>query len=168
MAQSWKRFHFLFYFLILAVLTGCGYYSFKGALPSNITKIAIPLFEDRTAYPDAREKLTNDVVNLFIEDGTLQVVQESDADLILYGSINSIRQQEANVEAGEITTNYKMIVSVKIKVEDIPNSKMLVDKSISQYGLMSSEGGLDERNTAISEALDLITDEILNVTLGGW
>lgn len=168
MQSGLKRNLILSYVFFAVILTGCGYYSFKGALPSNITKIAIPLFEDRTSYPDARETLTNDVVNTFIEDGTLQIVQEGDADLILYGSINSIRQQEANVEAGEITTNYKMIVSVKIKVEDIPNSKTLVEKTISQYGLMSATGGLDERNTAISEALELITDEILNVTLGGW
>ena len=53
-----KRARFIWPGLAALLLVSCGYYSFKGSLPSNLKTVAIPLFSDRTAYPDIREKLT--------------------------------------------------------------------------------------------------------------
>ena len=88
--------------------------------------------------------------------------------MLLTASISSITQQAATVSAGEDVTEYKMVVSVKVKCEDIKLSKILYDKSIQQYGLMPADGGLDDRENAIKDALDLITEEIINSTLGAW
>ena len=151
---------------LIIVLNGCWYYSFKGSLPSHVHSIAIPLFDDRTGYPNVREDLTNKVIDEFVSDNTLKVTDEDKADLLLTASISSITQQAATVSAGEDVTEYKMVVSVKVKCEDIKLSKILYDKSIQQYGLMPADGGLDDRENAIKDALDLITEEIINSTLG--
>lgn len=152
----------------IGLLTSCWYYSFKGSLPSHIKTIAIPLFDDRTGYPGVRENLTNQVTDEFIADNTLKVVSEDKADLLLTATISSISQQASTVSAGESVTEYKITISVKVKCEDIKLSKNLFDKNIQQYGLMPADGGLTERDSAIQEALELITDEILNSTLGAW
>ena len=153
--------------ILILVLSGC-YYSFKGSLPSHLKTIAIPLFDDRNAqFPGVRENLTNKVIDEFISDNTLKVVDESKADLLLTGSITSIRQRAASVEAGEQVSSYKITVSVKVKCEDVKLSKVLYDKSIQQYGLMES-GSTEEIEMAIEEAIVQITEDILNDTLGAW
>ncbi len=146
----------------------CGYYSFKGSLPSHIETVAIPLFEDRTAYPGVRESITNKVIDGFISDNTLQVVDESKADLMINGTITSISQREATVTSGEVVTNVKVIVSVKVKCEDVKTNKVLYDKNFQQFGLIDANAGLEERNAAIEEAVELITEDIINSTLGAW
>jgi hypothetical protein len=149
------------------MVSGC-YYSFKGSLPSHLKTIAVPLFDDRNAqFPGVRENLTNKVIDEFISDNTLKVVDESQADLLLTGSITSISQRAESVSAGEQVSGYKIIVSVKVKCEDVKLSKVLYDKSIQHYGLMES-GSTEEIEAAIEEAVVQITEDILNDTLGAW
>ena len=154
--------------VILFCTTGC-YYSFKGSLPSHLKTIAIPLFDDRNAqFPGVRENLTNKVIDEFISDNTLKVVDESKADLLLTGSITSIVQQAANVAEGETVSSYKITVNVKVKCEDVKLSKVLYDKNIQRYGMMESDSDSEGIENAIEEALVQITEDILNDTLGAW
>ena len=153
--------------LLFIILAGCNY-SFKGSLPSHIQKVAVPLFDDNTAYPGIREDLTNGVIDEFIADNTLKVVSESEADLIISGVISSIRQRASMLTGGETVEEYQVYVSVKVKCEDVKNNKVLWEKTISQYGSMSSAATQDERDLAISVAIEKITNDILNNTLGFW
>lgn len=163
-----NSFYTLSVLFVVLYTTGC-YYSFKGSLPSYLKTIAIPLFDDRNAqFPGVRENLTNKVINEFISDNTLKVVDESKADLLLTGSITSIVQQAASVAAGESVSAYKITVNVKVKCEDIKLSKVLYDKNIQRYGMMESEADTEGIEDAIEEALVQITEDILNDTLGAW
>lgn len=158
----------IFLLIIGFLLSGC-YYSFKGSLPSHLETIAIPLFSDsQVQYPGVREDLTNKLINDFIADNTLKVVDESKADLLLTGEITSITQQAANVAAGEVVNEYKITVSVKVKCEDIKLSKVLYDKNIQRYGLMDAGAGNQGIEDAIDEAVVQISEDILNDTLGAW
>jgi len=146
---------------------GCNY-SFKGSLPSNIKTIAIPLFDDRTAYPGVREDLTNMVIDEFTSDNTLKVISESEADIILSGTITSIRQRASIVREGENVEEFQMYVNVQVKCEDVRNNKILWEKNLSQFGIMTGTASQDDRDVAIAEALEKITVDILNNTLGYW
>lgn len=150
------------------IAQACGYYSFKGALPSHLKSIAIPIFVDRSAYPGVQEKMTDSVTNAFISDNTLKLVDESKADVLLNGTIQSVEQKVAAVETGETVSEYQMYVSVKVVCEDIKQSKKMYDKVFREYGTMSSQAGQEEKDQAIDDAIALITDDIINTTLSGW
>ncbi len=147
---------------------GCLSYSFTGSLPSHIKSVAIPLFEDNTAYPGVREDLTNRVIDEFIADNTLNVTSESQADLIISGVITSITQKAAILSAGETVDEYQVYVNVKVKCEDIKSNKVLWEKNLSQFGVMTGTASQDERNQAIQIAIEKLTNDILNNTLGYW
>lgn len=155
----------LFFF---ALLSSCGYYSFKGALPSHLQTIAIPIFADKTSYPNVRENLTDRLIEAFINDNTLKVVDESKADLLINGTVQSIQTQAAAVQSGETVTDLQVYVNVRVVCEDIKMSKKLFEKTFRHYGLMDANGGQAEQDEAIAEAIELITEDILNTTLGGW
>ena len=166
--MGYRFFKYIGLVLILNMLFGCGIYSFKGALPPHAKSIAIPLFDDRTAYPEIRENMTNGVIDAFISDNTLAVVDEGQADLVLYGTIQSIRQSPAVVKSGEQTTEAKLVVIVKLKVEDKVLNKTMVDKTIEEYSFLDENAGLAERDQAIGEIVDLLIDQIFNATLASW
>lgn len=164
-----KLLHPAFWLVSLTVLiSACGYYSFKGALPSHLKTIAIPLFDDRTPNAGVRENLTDMLTDAFIEDNSLLIVDESKADLILNGSINAITVSPAIVKAGEQVSESKLVVRVKVKCDDVKMNKVLFERNFDDYGLMDENAGLDEREAAINTALEQIVDKILNATLGGW
>ena len=161
-----KRSLVILIFIIL--LHSCGYYSFKGSLPSHLKTIAIPIFIDRSAYPGVQEKVTDSITDAFIADNTLKLVDESKADVILNGTIQSVTQNIAAVQPGEKVSQYQMYVSVKVVCEDVKQSKKMYEKVFRQYGVMSSDAGQDEKDKAIDDAIELITEDVLNTTLGGW
>ena len=105
--------------LAISVLTvffsSCGYYSFSGSIPSDIKTIAVPLFDDNTSFPGVREDLTNDIIDAFINDNVLQVVPESNADLLITGTILSINEKAAIITTGETVEQYEVYVNVKVK-----------------------------------------------------
>ena len=160
--------YFILTAMIFSLFAGCGYYSFKGALPSYLKSVAIPIFVDRTAYPGIQELVTDSVIESFVTDNTLKVVDESKADIILTGTIQSVNQRAAAVKSGETVSEYQIYVNVKVVCEDVKMSKKLYEKVFSQYGLMSNTGGQDEKDAAINSAVELITEDIVNTTLGGW
>jgi FlaG/FlaF family flagellin (archaellin) len=95
-------------------------------------------------------------------------VDESEADLVITGTIQSIRQTAANVGKGEIVNEYKVTVTVKAKCENSKTSKALFDKTFSNYGTMEGTGSPDAYKEAILNALEQNTNDILNATLAAW
>lgn len=161
-------------YLVLIVLLlncSCGYYSFKGALPSHIKTVAIPLFENNTAYPNVADNITNMIVDEFISDNSLAITDESNADLIISGLINAIPLPRASaVTSGEQVEEYHVYVNVKVKCEDVKKNKALWERTFNEYGVLdaSDVDNDTEREAAILVAMEKITENILNNTLGYW
>ena len=159
---------YLLIILTTLITVSCGYYSFKGSLPSYLKTIAIPIFVDRSGYPGIQDKVTDIITDSFINDNTFSLVNESKADLILRGTIQSVQQKVAAVKAGETVAEYEMFVSVKVVCEDVNKSKKMYEKVFRKSGVMASDAGQAEKDKAIDDALELIKEDILNTTLGGW
>lgn len=148
-------------------LNGC-WYSFKGALPSYMQTIAIPAFSDRTGYSGLLQKVNEQVENAFLVDNTLKLVDISKADVVLEGTITNFNKKFAAVKAGETVSDYQITLFVKVVCQDIKKSKKMYEKVFRHSALMPSSGGQAEEDAAIDEALELIVDDILTTTLGGW
>jgi hypothetical protein len=155
-------------YVLFMFYMGCLSYSFTGSLPSHISSVAVPLFDDNTAYPGVREDLTNMVVDEFLSDNTLKVTSESKADLLITGIITSITQKAAILSAGETVDEFQVYVNVKVKCEDVRQNQVLWDKNLSEFGVMPGTGSQDDRDQAIRIALEKLTNDILNNTLGYW
>jgi hypothetical protein len=159
-------------FVIVGILTflhlSCGIYSLGGSIPSDVQKVAIPLFDDNTSYPGVRDDLTNQVIDAFIADNTLQVVSESDADLLITGTIMSINERAAIVTTGETVQQYDVYVMVKVKCLHLKSGKVWWEKVLRRFGTMEENASQDERDEAIATALVDITRDVLDNTLANW
>ncbi|MBT8387524.1 MAG: hypothetical protein KJO12_08955, partial [Ignavibacteria bacterium] len=83
---------FLFISFTMVKFIGCCTYSFTGAsVPEHLNSIAIPIAEDRSGagVPGLRELLTEEIINKFIEDNSLQVAERTKANAILESVIVS-------------------------------------------------------------------------------
>ena len=73
--------------LLFLLVAGCGYYSVSGSLPGHIKTCAVPLFENETVEPGIVEEITDVVIDAIIQDGTMKVVGEFQADAVVRGTI---------------------------------------------------------------------------------
>jgi len=161
----------LFISPIIINFGGCGIYSFTGAsVPKHIRTITIPVAQDRSGSgePALNEQFTNMLIQKFIDDNTLQIVNKNNANSVLECTITSLTDAPAVVSAGENVTSRRVTIVVQAVYRDLVQRKTIFDKSFSNYGDYAASGSISERKNAIQTALDKITQDILLDTVSGW
>lgn len=159
--------------LLAALLPGCAGcpYSFTGAsVPAHLKTIAIPIVEDQSGYgdPTLRDQFSQQLLQRFVNDNTLEPADRSTADSILEGVITGVRDAPTVVEGGDQVARRRITVTAHVIFRDLKLRKKMWEKDFTQWGDYSSGGGLTQRNEGIAEAVRKITEDILNETVAGW
>ena len=116
------RHRFKFALALLLLAAGCSYYSFSGALPAHLKTVAVPLFgneEQRVLIYGVEESLTDAVIEAFVKDGNLKVVDRMRADSRISGRIVEIREEPFTYTADEQAKQWKVRVFVAVAYEDV-------------------------------------------------
>lgn len=163
----------LFSSFIAVVLSGCAGcpYSFTGAsVPPHLKTIAIPIVEDQSGYgdPTLRNQFSQELLQRFVNDATLQPADRNSADSMLEGVITSVKDAPAVVEGGDQVAKRRITVTAHITFRDLRLRKKVWEKDFTQWGDYPSGGGLTQRNAGITEAVRKLTEDILNETVAGW
>jgi hypothetical protein len=160
----------LFVAVVLSGCAGCPY-SFTGAsVPSHLRTIAVPIAEDQSGYgdPTLRDQFSQQLLQRFVNDATLQPADRNTADSILEGVITSVKDAPVVVEGGDQVAKRRITVTAHMTFRDLKLRKKVWEKDFSQWGDYPSGGGLTQRNAGIAEAVRKITEDILNETVAGW
>ena len=157
-------------FLLFIVLSSCTY-SFKGgSVPPHLKTVAIPIVEDQSGYgdPTLRDSFTKILVERFTNDNTLQLTDRNTADSMLEGVVTDVKDTPEVLQSGEQVTLRKITITVRMTFQDLKLRKKIWEKSFSGWGNYPSGGGLTQRNEGIQQAVDKLTEDILNETVAGW
>ncbi len=158
----------IFNFSFLIFLSGCAY-SFSGSsVPKHLKTIAIPLFEDQSGFgePGLKENFTTSLINLFVNDNSLQIAERNTADSILEGSIISVQDAPMVITPGEQVTTRRVTINVHVTYQDLKLRKKVWEKYFSNWGEYSTSS--ETRTTALTQAVNKVTDDILIETVSGW
>jgi hypothetical protein len=150
---------------------GCGTYSFTGAsVPAHLKTISIPIAEDKSpaAIPGLRELLTDNLIQKFISDNSLQVAERSTANAILECVITSVTDAPAIVSAGEEITSRRLIINVKVIYKDLVEKKTILENNFTNHGDYDPGEESNNREDAIAVAVDKISEDILLAVVSGW
>lgn len=159
-------------FLLITVLlfVSCGIYSFKGSLPPHIKSIAIPEFEDKTAEFDLGATISEKVRDGFIREKILDLVEMENAHSVLYCTITSIDDQPAvysETETGEAVDEYRVTIKLDVEWKDLVKDRSIFQQTISGYSEYDPNSA-SERDDAIAQAIENITDDIIEKILSDW
>ena len=157
---------------ILILLLSCKYYTFTPNLPKYIRDIHIMPFENATFEYGLEIDLTEKVIDKFISDGTLKVVDYSEADAILSGTIKSYRSIPVSYDEYEQVKDYKLMITLSIRFEDKNSREILWEEpSLSDYVhyySSGSGGGIQTEYEARSELIEKIANDVVRRTIEGW
>ncbi|MEJ2636889.1 MAG: LptE family protein [Calditrichia bacterium] len=161
-----------FFIILLLALSwsfSCVRYSFKGALPSYLKTIYIADFENETAYPGVQQEFMQKVTEAFIKDNSLTVINnEKDADLVLSGAITSIDRRPVSITQQEQVQEYQMVVNIKAECLNTHINKPLWGSTLSRFSVIPGAALRTDIDTAISDDIDQIVDDIINNTIAAW
>ncbi len=165
-----------FIILSLAVwligLQQCWFYSFRGTLPPHIKNIAIPIFNDRTAEFNIQQVVTDKIRLGFIKENLLKLVEEDNAQSVLYGTVLSIKDNPlvyTESSTGESVKEYRLTLQVEVEWFDKVNGKPFFKKQFTGYSEYDPTGATERtREQALQSAIGQITEDIINTILADW
>ncbi|MCK4893975.1 MAG: LptE family protein [Calditrichia bacterium] len=154
---------------ILIIFISCAKYSFRGALPSYLETLYIQDFQDKTNYPGAWENFMQQVTNAFIIDNSLKVIEdEKSADLVLKGTLMSVKRRPTSINPQETVQEYQMVLTIRTECFNTHSQKPLWSGNISRFGIIDGTALRDEIDNAILVAIDQIVEDIISKTIGAW
>ena len=160
--------------LFLLFLTACGYQiaGRGGHIQSGVKTIAIPVFENKTMEPIVEEEFTSAVLKGFIKDSRLEVVDRSQADLVLDGIVTLYKESPLSFDQNQNALEYRMTITTHLRLLQQSTKNVLWERDItasSEY--MVSSDVMSTRTAkllALKEIAQNLAEEATDRVLWGW
>ncbi len=149
----------------LAMIAGCGVYTFNPAGKSSIKSIAIEPFQNETVQLGLEDQMTNDVIDAFIANGQLKVLPAQDAEAVLHGTLVKYeRKPYEYTQSGEVQS-YAVTMDFNITLNANDGSEMW-SQQMTQTGVYELATQTEEDGQKL--ALSRLVEAILNKTTKSW
>lgn len=151
----------------------CGYTTSTALLPTHLKTIAIPVFANETTEYTLEQDVTNAVIDRFVKDNHLRVVNEKDADAVVRGRITAYRNSIFGFSSTTRAQEYRVTISCAVVFKDqVKNREVWNEPALvktANYYVVDVPGErakteLDGRQEAIAK----IADEVLSRSVEGW
>jgi outer membrane lipopolysaccharide assembly protein LptE/RlpB len=113
--------------VLLAGLPSCGYHlsGTGGIVPAGVKTIAVPVFLNATNEPYVDVEVTQAVVEEFMTDGRLKVMNPEEAELALRGKIVKYKVTPLSYNPQSYVQQYRVHLVVDASLEDLRSKKVL-------------------------------------------
>ncbi len=171
------------YCLLSTILLGCCYTT-GSLLPSNIKTIYVKTFTNkiditaevseisryRIYAPFLEVDITKEIIDRFIYDGNLQVVEKENADLILRGELIDYNRQSLRYDVNDEVEEYRLSLVVDLSLYDSRKEEnMWEEKGFIGDSTYFTSGSLAKsEDTALNEAIGDLARRIVERTVEGW
>ena len=152
---------------------GCGYTASPALLPPHLKSVAIPVFENATTEYTLEQDVTEAVIQRFVSDNHLHVVNERSADCILSGKIVEYRNSVFGISDAALAEEYRVTIGVSVVFKDLVKNREIwhdddlvktANYYVQQVPGQTAKTELDGRK----EAIQKIADEILTRSIQSW
>lgn len=158
------------YLLILvtsSILLSCGVYTISPSALGGIKTVAVPVFENQTTQSGLRELLTDQLSQAFLNDNTVKVVHEQQADALLKGTVTNYALEAYTYDKSEVVTQYKSTITVSVEFLNRKTGKVIwEEKNLSNWGTYDS--ATESEDIGKQRAVSKLVEDIVNKTVKGW
>lgn len=170
--------------LVFALLLGgCGYTT-KSLLRPDIKTICVENFvnripvtnetSDARMYIGYRPRLEYDItkalVDRYLFDGNLRIVDRKDADLILTGELVDFRKEPLRYDSNDNVEEYRLRLVTNLEMTDAKNNKLMwKEKGFAGESTYRTGGSLAKSESyAVDDAKEDLARRIVEKTVEGW
>jgi hypothetical protein len=157
--------------LIFTIL-GCGAYSFTGAsISSNTKTFQVNYFQNSAILvePGLDRDFTNALTDLLLNQTNLDLVK-SNGDLVYEGEITEYRISPTTATAQNTAAQNRLTISVNVRFYDKNDEESDFERKFSFFFDYEGSSQLvgSQKDTAVEEIFERITQDIFNASLAKW
>ncbi|KPK70418.1 hypothetical protein AMJ82_03430 [candidate division TA06 bacterium SM23_40] len=142
-------------------------YTFSTLLPGHIQTISIPMMGNETVEYGLEERLTEQLVEEFIKDNHLRVVDPGESDSVLEGSVSDYRRSAYSYDQQEQVIQYQVEIWVNITYRDAVRDEVIwEEEKIRGWGTYFASTETEEDGT--DRAIEQLASDVLRRTVEGW
>lgn len=156
----------IFLLSVIFLFVGCSVYTFNPKGKSSISSISIELFENTTAEYGIEDRMTEQVIEAFIDDGSIKVVPEASAEAVLHGKLIKYERKPFEYDELDIVKSYSITMTFEIQLVNSLDNIEIWANNISQFGVYDIEEEVDEDGQL--RAIEKLVDDIINKTTKSW
>ena len=158
---------------LTAAVGGCSYSPSPSLFPTHLKTLAVPILKNETTEPNIEQEVTQAIVDRFVQDNKLRVVDEQQADLVISGSVVRYTNSVFGFNAREQAEEYQVAVAVRLTARDrVKNREMWRDDNLirtTNYFVVAPAGQTpQDQYTSRKDAIEKLADAVLNKTVEGW
>lgn len=151
---------------LTALIAACAPYSFSGGRTALVKTIAIPIFGNETAEFGLAEALTEGIINGFVEDNQVKVVDESVAEAVLKGSVSEYSRKAYTFDETDQVKEYIVEIWVAAELDRKNDSGMVwTQPKMRGFGVYPADSA---ETLGQTRAIDKLTEDIINLTIRSW
>jgi len=112
----------------VVLLSGCGTYHVTSAVPAELRTISVPVFENKTGYPEFGAIATQYTLREIQREGTLKIAPLESASLKLLCNVSSERHAISfSREYGSRASEYRYTLVARVTLVERSTGKLLLD-----------------------------------------
>jgi len=159
----------LYIILIIALsgmIAGCGVYSFSASGKAAFESLHVTQFENRTIEYQLADRLTDAVVDAFIQDNTVTIMEPSQAEAVMNGTMVGYRREPYTYDQQDIVSEYAVKVALQVKVVKSDTEDIIWEKEFFAQGVYDANTETEEDGQ--QRVVTLLTADIMSFTTKSW
>lgn len=166
-----KNFKFIILIGLSTILLGCGPYSFTGVNQLSAKTFQVNYFQNNAPLiePGLERDFTQALQDLILNQTSLQLVK-SGADLTYEGEIVEYRISPTTATADNRAAQNRLTITILVRFFDKNDEEGDLEQRFSFFYDYAGSSQLvgSQKETAISEIFERITQDVFNATLAKW
>lgn len=150
----------------MLLLAGCSVYSFTPAGKPAFESVNVSQFESRTPEYQLADRLTDAVVDAFIRDNSIEVLEVSRAEAVMTGTLTAYRRDAFTYDINDVVTEYVVKVTLHVTVTRSGSEDVIWDEDFFAEGIYDAVEESEEDGQ--TRAIELLTTNILDRTTKSW
>jgi hypothetical protein len=152
----------------LASMFGCGYYSLSGGLPDHIATVGVEPFENHTVESGVSNQLLRSLGDRLVNRPQFRYASSRLADAVVRGEIIDIVEEPLSY-TGDQATQYRIAILVEANLFDRSRRRTLwTNNQLRGFASYDATSGVSARETALTESVDSIAEQIVDGMASGW
>ncbi|UCD63214.1 MAG: hypothetical protein JSW34_10740 [Candidatus Zixiibacteriota bacterium] len=152
--------------LSVMMAAGCGVYTFSRKGKSDIKSIAVDRFRNETAEYGIEDRMTDQIIDALIADGTLKVVARDYADAALEGLLTRYERRPYQYDENDQVQTYSVNMQFAITLIKPADDSEIWKEDFSQIGVFNVDTETEEDGQ--EQAIKLLVEAIINRTTKSW
>ncbi len=158
--------------LCMALISGCGIYSFTGGQFSGAKTFSVDYFKPQSALvtPLYAQRFTESMKDLLLAQSPLKL-SESNGDLQFSGVVVDYRTSPIAIQSGaaETASLNRLTITVKVKYENTVDGELSFEKTFTKFADYDANKDLFTIEESLWSLInEQLTQEIYNASVGNW